>query len=164
LQAEATPGGIVVSVATRRLAGEWFAYRDLGSRFLKGIDEPVPIIEVAGEHSTESRFAAIRTAHLTPFVGREHEIALLFDRWRLSVEGEGQVVVLSGEAGIGKSRIAERLRERIGTGDCTRSYKTPPIARCCAAAGSNCTRRLPARSNACGRRPSPSSPRCWRGT
>jgi AAA ATPase domain len=127
LQAEATPGGIVVSVATRRLAGEWFAYRDLGSRFLKGIDEPVPIIEVAGEHSTESRFAAIRTAHLTPFVGREHEIALLFDRWRLSVEGEGQVVVLSGEAGIGKSRIAERLRERIGTGDCLRiRYQCSP--------------------------------------
>jgi predicted ATPase len=121
------PGGVVVSEATRRLAGDWFAYRDLGRRLLKGIDEPVPIIEVSGETTVETRFAAIRAAHLTPFVGREHEIALLLDRWRLSVEGEGQIVVLSGEAGIGKSRIAERLRERISTGDCLRiRYQCSP--------------------------------------
>ena len=127
LQGEASPGGIVVSEATRRLAGDWFAYHDLGSRVLKGIDEPVPIIEVTGELPAESRFAAIRAAHLTPFVGRDHEIALLLDRWRLSVEGEGQVVVLSGEAGIGKSRIAEQLRERIGAGDCLRiRYQCSP--------------------------------------
>jgi class 3 adenylate cyclase/predicted ATPase len=118
LQAEATSGGIVVSEATRRLAGEWFAYRDLGRRVLKGIDEPVPIIAVVGERPAGSRFTATRAAHLTPFVGREHEIALLLDRWRLAAEGEGQVVLLSGEAGIGKSRISERLRERIGAGDC----------------------------------------------
>jgi class 3 adenylate cyclase len=127
LQAEASPGGVVVSEATRRLAGDWFAYRDLGRRLLKGIDEPVPIIEVAGESPVETRFAAIRAAHLTPFVGREHEIALLLDRWRLSVEGEGQIVVLSGEPGIGKSRIAERLRERVSTGDsvCIRYQCSP---------------------------------------
>jgi len=127
LQAEASSGGVVVSEATRRLAGDWFAYRDLGRRLLKGIDGPVPIIEVAGESPVETRFAAIRAAHLTPFVGREHEIGLLLDRWRLSVEGEGQIVVLSGEPGIGKSRIAERLRERISTGDCLRiRYQCSP--------------------------------------
>lgn len=127
LQAEAPPGGIVVSEATRSLAGDWFAYRDRGRRLLKGIDKPVPIIEVTGERPVETRFAAIRAAHLTPFVGREHEIALLVDRWRLAAEGEGQLVVLSGEPGIGKSRISERLRERIGAGDCLRiRYQCSP--------------------------------------
>src|SRR6516162_6846821 len=114
LQAEAPPGGVVIAPATRRLAGDWFRYRDLGPRALKGIAEPVPLTQVLGERSAESRFAAIRAALLTPFVGREQEIALLLDRWHLAGEGEGQVVVLSGEAGIGKSRIAEILRERVG--------------------------------------------------
>jgi len=113
LQAEAPPGGVVIAPATRRLAGDWFRYRDLGPRALKGIAEPVPLTQVLGERSAESRFAAIRAALLTPFVGREQEIALLLDRWHLAGEGEGQVVVLSGEAGIGKSRIAEMVRERV---------------------------------------------------
>src|SRR5262249_22006928 len=63
LQREALPGGVVVSGATRRFAGDWFAYRALGRRLLRGIDEPVPIIEVAGETPVETRFAAIRAAH-----------------------------------------------------------------------------------------------------
>ena len=114
LQAEAPLGGVVIAPATRRLAGDWFRYRDLGTHQLKGVTEPVPVTQVLGERSAESRFAAIRAALLTPFVGREQEIALLLDRWHLAGEGEGQVVVLSGEAGIGKSRIAEILRERVG--------------------------------------------------
>src|SRR6516162_4213893 len=113
LQAEAPPGGVVIAPATRRLAGDWFRFRDLGPRPLKGIAEPVPLAQVLGELSAESRFAAIRAASLTPFVGREQEVALLLDRWHLAGEGEGQVVVLSGEAGIGKSRIAEMVRERV---------------------------------------------------
>jgi class 3 adenylate cyclase len=113
LQAEAPPGGVVIAPATRRLAGDWFRYRDLGPRPLKGIAEPVPLTQVLGERSAESRFAAIRAAMLTPFVGREQEIALLLDRWQLASEDEGQVVVLSGEAGIGKSRIVEMVRERV---------------------------------------------------
>jgi class 3 adenylate cyclase len=114
LQAEAPLGGVVIAPATRRLAGDWFHYRDLGTHQLKGVTEPVLLTQVLGERSAESRFAAIRAALLTPFVGREQEIALLLDRWHLAGEGEGQVVVLSGEAGIGKSRIAEILRERVG--------------------------------------------------
>jgi class 3 adenylate cyclase/tetratricopeptide (TPR) repeat protein len=113
LQAEAPAGGVIIAPATRRLAGDWFCYRDLGPRALKGIAEPVPLTQVLGERAAESRFAAIRAASLTPFVGREQEIALLLDRWHLAGGGEGQVVVLSGEAGIGKSRIAEIVRERV---------------------------------------------------
>jgi len=113
LQAEAPPCGVVIAPATRRLAGDWFRYRDLGARPLKGIAKPMPLTQVLDEHPAESRFAATRAALLTPFVGREQEISLLLDRWRLASEGEGQVVVLSGEAGIGKSRICEVLRERL---------------------------------------------------
>jgi AAA ATPase domain len=72
---------------------------------LKSIAEPIRLTQVVDERVDESRFAAIRSALLTPFVGREPEIGLLADRWRMVYQGEGQVVVLSGEAGIGKSRI-----------------------------------------------------------
>ena len=70
LQAEASPGGVVIAAATRRLAGDWFRYRDLGARPLKGIAEPMPLTQVLDEQSAESRFAATRAALLTPFVGR----------------------------------------------------------------------------------------------
>jgi class 3 adenylate cyclase len=113
LQTEAKPGGVVVAPLTRRLAGEWFAYRDLGLRSLKGFAQPVAIAEVLGERSTESRFAAIRAARLTPFVGRDEEMNLMLDRWRKAKGGEGQVVLLSGEAGIGKSRLVETLCQLV---------------------------------------------------
>jgi class 3 adenylate cyclase/tetratricopeptide (TPR) repeat protein len=113
LQAEAPPGGVVIAPATRRLTGAWFRYHNLGARPLKGIDEPLPLTQVLDEQPAESRFAATRAALLTPFVGRDQEIGLLLDRWRLASDGEGQVVLLSGEAGIGKSRISEILRERV---------------------------------------------------
>src|SRR5262249_47180053 len=126
LQAEAPPGGVVIAPATRRLAGNWFRYRDLGARPLKGIAEQMPLTQVLDERPAESRFAATRAALLTPFVGREQEIGLLLDRWRLASEGEGQVVVLSGEAGIGKSRISEILCERVeGTGTRIRYQCSP---------------------------------------
>src|SRR6516162_166380 len=126
LQSEAPPGGVVIAPATRRLAGDWFLYRDLGARPLKGIAEPVPLTQVLGERPAESRFAASRTALLTPFVGREQEIGLLLNRWRLTSEGEGQIVVLCGEAGIGKSRIAEILRERVAGAGTRIRYQCSP--------------------------------------
>jgi class 3 adenylate cyclase len=126
LQAEAPPGGVVIAPATRRLSGDWFRYRDLGARSLKGIAEPIPLAQVLGEQPAESRFAATRVALLTPFVGREQEIGLLLDRWRLANEGEGQVVVLSGEAGIGKSRISEILRERVADAGIRIRYQCSP--------------------------------------
>lgn len=112
LQALAKPDTVVVSPATYELAGGHFEYEDLGQHELKGIVEPVKAWRVVGLSVVESRFEASHKTALTPLVGREHEIALLLDRWAQAKEGDGQVVLLSGEAGIGKSRITHTLRER----------------------------------------------------
>jgi class 3 adenylate cyclase len=113
LQALAEPGSVVIAEATRRLLGGTFELKALGVQTLKGFDAPVPVWSVVREADNVSRFEASRTQGLTPFVGREQEVALLMERWRDAVEGEGQVALLSGEAGIGKSRILAALRERI---------------------------------------------------
>jgi class 3 adenylate cyclase/predicted ATPase len=113
LQALAEPGSVVVSDSTRRLLGRAFELRSLGLQELKGFKTPVPAWSVVRETENVSRFEAHSEA-MTPFVGREHEVALLMDRWHIAAEGAGQVVLLSGEAGIGKSRILAALRERIG--------------------------------------------------
>ena len=113
LQALAEPGSVVVAESTRRLLGAVFVLRALGPQDLKGFANPVPAWAVLGEAENVSRFEAAKSHAMTPFVGREHEIALLLDRWRDACEGDGQVALLSGEAGIGKSRIVAALRERI---------------------------------------------------
>jgi class 3 adenylate cyclase len=114
LQALAEPGGVVVAESTRLLLGGAFELAALGPQALKGFKSPVTAWSVLREARAVSRFEASRSKAMTPFVGREQEVALLIDRWREAVEGEGQVVLLSGEAGIGKSRILVALRERIG--------------------------------------------------
>ena len=113
LQALAEPGSVVVAESTRRLLGGAFALRALGPQILKGFADPVPAWMILHEADNLSRFEAATSHAMTPFVGREHETALLMDRWRDACDGEGQVVLLSGEAGIGKSRILAALRERI---------------------------------------------------
>jgi hypothetical protein len=113
LQALAEPGSVVVAEATRRLLGGAFELKTLGPQTLKGFDQPVPAWTVIREAENISRFEASRSHGLTPFVGREHEVALLLDRWRDATEGEGQAALVSGEAGIGKSRILAALREKI---------------------------------------------------
>jgi len=113
LQALAEPGSIVIAESTRRLLGGTFEMKPLGPQVLKGFDPPVPAWAVLREAENVSRFEASRLEAMTPFVGREQEVALLIERWRDATEGEGQVVLLSGEAGIGKSRILATLRERI---------------------------------------------------
>jgi class 3 adenylate cyclase len=113
LQGLAEPSSVVIAESTRRLLGGGFELKSLGPQTLKGFDAPVPAWTVLGEAENISRFEASRWQGLTPFVGREHELALLLDRWRAASEGEGQVVLLSAEAGIGKSRILAALGERI---------------------------------------------------
>ena len=114
LQNLAEPGTVVVSESTKRLLGRTFELKALGPLELKGFKAPVLAWSVIGETENVSRFEASRSEAMTPFVGREQEVALLVNRWRRAANGEGQVVVLSGEAGIGKSRILAALRERIG--------------------------------------------------
>ena len=114
LQALAEPGSVLVAEATRRLLGRAFELKALGLQTLKGFDAAIPAWAVVREAENVSRFEASRSHGMTPFVGREREIALLLDRWRHATEGEGQIALLSGEAGIGKSRMLATLRERIG--------------------------------------------------
>ncbi|MEZ2128700.1 MULTISPECIES: adenylate/guanylate cyclase domain-containing protein [unclassified Sinorhizobium] len=113
LQAVAEPGTAVISELTYRLIGNLFEVTGIPPQQLHGFDSPVYAFRVIGESRVESRFEALHTGDAKPLAGREHEIALLIDRWRLAVSGEGQVVELFGEAGIGKSRLIQELRERL---------------------------------------------------
>jgi class 3 adenylate cyclase/predicted ATPase len=113
LQSLAEPGTVVIAAGTRHLLSGLFEYVDLGRPELKGFPGPVQAWRVAGESRAESRFEALHGPQLTVLVGREYEIGLLVDRWERAKEGEGQVVLLSGEPGIGKSRIVRALRERL---------------------------------------------------
>ena len=113
LQAEAEPDTVIIAEVTRNLAGGAFEYEDFGSRALKGFAGPVRAWRVLGTSAAESRFDAARTRRLTPFVGRKAEFDLLLRRWLRASKGAGQAVLVVGEAGIGKSRIAEALGERI---------------------------------------------------
>jgi class 3 adenylate cyclase/tetratricopeptide (TPR) repeat protein len=119
LQALAGPDEVVIGALTQQLVGGAFILDDLGTHSVKGIEDPVQVWRVLAERSVESRFEA-RAGRLTRFVGREHEVALLLDRFERAVAGEGQVVLLSGEAGIGKSRIIRQLHERLSATPHTR--------------------------------------------
>ena len=112
LQQLAEPGSVIIAESTRRLLGSLFDLVDLDRRDLHGLAEPVRVWRVLGEGRAESRFEAMHADGISSLVGREQELALLLDRWQLAKAGEGQVVLLSGEAGIGKSRILLELRER----------------------------------------------------
>jgi class 3 adenylate cyclase/ABC-type transport system involved in cytochrome c biogenesis ATPase subunit len=113
LQALAEPGTIVVAASTRRLLGDLFRLRDLGRHEVKGIAEPVAAWAVEGVSDSESRFEAARAAGLTDLIDRESELGFLLERQRLAWKGEGQIVLISGEPGIGKSRLVAALAERI---------------------------------------------------
>jgi len=113
LQALAEPETVVISAGTRRLVGDLFEYRDLGAIEVKGLAAPVQVWGVLGTSNVNSRFEALRTSSLTPLVGREDELELLSRRWHRAKAGDGQIVLLSGEAGIGKSRILAALDERL---------------------------------------------------
>jgi class 3 adenylate cyclase len=113
LQALADPGSVVISQATRRLVGRLFELTDLGPTRLKGFAEPLAAFRVEGESRAEGRFEALHGERLTPLIGREHELAMLLERWAWAKEGDGQVVLIAGKAGIGKSRLLRALREQL---------------------------------------------------
>ena len=117
LQALAQPNQIVVSAATRAMLGDHFDLDDLGAYEIKGFAEPVPAWRVLSARDVESRFAATRTGISAPLVGRQEEMGLLLRAWESSCRGRGQVVLIQGEAGVGKSRLVEGLREASGK-DC----------------------------------------------
>jgi class 3 adenylate cyclase len=113
LQGIAEANAVVIAESTRRLLGNLFELEDLGSKTLKGIAGPVPVWAALRPSSAESRFDALHGSRLTTLVGREEEMELLLRRWSRAQTGEGQVVLLSGEAGIGKSRLTAALLERL---------------------------------------------------
>ena len=113
LQALAELGAIVIAADTRRLVGDLFEYGDLGAVEVNGISAPVPAWQVLRPRAVASRFEALHPAELTPLVGREEEIELLLRRWQRAKSGDGQVVLLCGEPGVGKSRMATVLLEKL---------------------------------------------------
>ena len=120
LQGIAEPNTVVIAEATRKLLGNLFELRDLGPKELKGITGPVTAFAVLRASSVASRFEAMHPGDLTALVGREEELDLLLRRWVRAKTGEGQVVLLSGEAGIGKSRLHAALMERLAAEPHTR--------------------------------------------
>ncbi len=113
LQGFAEPGQVVVSDNTCRVIGSVFEWDSLGAQELKGFSEPVQAWRAVGPRTVENRFETRPGVTPQSFVGREHELGLLLERWELAKQGEGQIVELSGEAGIGKSRIVRALLDAI---------------------------------------------------
>lgn len=113
IQRLAEPDTVVISDATYRLVEGYFEYDTLGERALKGVDYPINVYRVLDESGVQGRLDIALTRGLTPLVGRESEVTLLLERWGQVKSGQGQVVLLSGEAGIGKSRLIQALREHI---------------------------------------------------
>jgi class 3 adenylate cyclase/tetratricopeptide (TPR) repeat protein len=119
LQSLATPNSVVIGPTTRRILRDLFEYQDLGRIEVKGFDAPVQAYRVIRASLVESRFEALRTT-TTPLVGREEEIELLMRRWQRAKEHESSVVVVCGEPGIGKSRLAQAVQDRLSTEPHTR--------------------------------------------
>ena len=127
LQRLAMPNSVVIAPATRKLAGGDFEYLDFGKRRLKGFSEPMRAWQVLREQPLGSRFAAAHPTGLTPMVGRTQEFGLLVASWEQASSGDGQILLLMGEAGIGKSRLAQTLKDRvIQSGDtCIEAHCSP---------------------------------------
>ena len=113
LQGIAEANSVVIAESTRKLVGNLFELEDLGAKDLKGISGPVRALVAVRQSSAEGRFEAFHASGVTELVGREEELALLLRRWSRAKSGEGQVVLLSGEPGIGKSRLTAALLERL---------------------------------------------------
>jgi class 3 adenylate cyclase/predicted ATPase len=113
LQSLAAPNSVVIGERTRRLVGGTFDIEELGLHALKGVSVPMHVYGIRSESVAESRFEAASASGLTPFIGREAELGLLLQRWQQAKAGEGQVFLLAGEPGIGKSRLIQTVHERV---------------------------------------------------
>jgi class 3 adenylate cyclase/predicted ATPase len=125
LEAVAMRDTVVIAASTRHLTGGLFDYRERGPVAVEGLAEPVPAWRVIGTGTVVSRFEALRGGGLTPLVGRDEELDLLLRRWRQIQSGDGRVVLISGEPGIGKSRLARALQESV-TRDAVLSFYCSP--------------------------------------
>jgi class 3 adenylate cyclase/tetratricopeptide (TPR) repeat protein len=113
MQALAPPGSIAATETTRKLCEGFFNFRSLGPSRVKGVSEAVDIYEVTGVGALRTRLERSAARGLTPFIGRDDEMRMLWSRWEAAREGEGQVVLIAGEAGIGKSRVVHQFHERL---------------------------------------------------
>jgi class 3 adenylate cyclase/predicted ATPase len=109
----AAPNSVAISEATFRLVQGYFDCQELGEQTLRGVSQPLPVYRVLQESGAQSRLDVASTRGLTPLVGRESEVALLLERWVQAKDGQGQVILLSGEAGIGKSRLVQVLKDHL---------------------------------------------------
>ena len=109
----AAPNSIVIGATTHQLVQGFFTCESLGTPTLRGISQPVELYQVTGEIPLQSRLDVARESGLTPFIGREQEVELLQQRWQQSVNRKGQVILIEGEAGIGKSRCVQLLKEHV---------------------------------------------------
>jgi predicted ATPase/class 3 adenylate cyclase len=127
LQQATLPGTVMIAGSTRRLIGEMFELREIGPIELKGFDHPLTGFQVAGERTSGSRFESLRSSRSLPMVGRDQELALVLERWRQAVAGEGQAVLLVGEAGIGKSRLIQAVLDAaVGNEHVALRYQCSP--------------------------------------
>jgi DNA-binding response OmpR family regulator/class 3 adenylate cyclase/predicted ATPase len=132
LQSIAAPDTLVIAASTRDLVRGLFDYRELEHLALEGLSDPAPVWRVVGTGAVASRFEALRDGNLTPLVGRDEEIDLLLRRWQQIQSGEGRVVLISGEPGIGKSRLVRALQDRLANYSalsfyCSPSYQHSPL-------------------------------------
>ncbi len=128
LQACAVPGTVVIASGTHRLISGLFEFEALGAHKLKGLLVPEQVWRVTSKRAAATRFEATHAAGSATLIGRDQEVALLLDRWELARAGDGQVVLLSGEAGIGKSRIGQALCEHVAAGfHCAVRYQCSPF-------------------------------------
>jgi class 3 adenylate cyclase len=147
LQGVAEPNSVVIAESTRRLVGNLFELEDLGARDLKGIAGPVGAWAALRPSSVESRFEAMHASGLTELIGRQEEIEILLRRWSKVKTGEGQVVLLSGEAGIGKSRLTAANWSALP------KYPATTVLKRSSTSSMRCWRRVPRQ---------PRTPRSWR--